>query len=130
MSFVDLVESRLPKSIATAYRRCLGGPSQAVAELKLRTDTYLDELRARAEEEEFLDLETAVQVATGCHALLGHLGEDKDAERVQAVQAAVEYFVLEDDAEDDNSLVGMDDDLQVVVVTAQVLGWELPGVVV
>ena len=42
------------------------------------------------------------------------------------MQAAVEYLVLDEDGEADESIVGFDDDLGVVRVTAEVLGWNLP----
>ena len=38
----------------------------------------------------------------------------------------MDYFLLDDDGEDDHSIVGFDDDLQVLRVTAEVLGWDLP----
>ena len=45
-----------------------------------------------------------------------------------AVQAAVTYFELEDDAEADGSVIGFDDDLQVVEATFEALGWSDGGV--
>ena len=55
--------------------------------------------------------------------LLSSVKDDTpDAERL-AIQAAVRYFVLEDDAESDlNSVIGLDDDAEVVNAVLRHLG--------
>jgi hypothetical protein len=72
---------------------------------------------------EFFDLETAKRVTDLCRGLLKALPVEPDERQHHLTQIAVNYFVLEEDAEDDNdSLIGFDDDLQVAVAVAEALG--------
>lgn len=114
----------LPSELATQYGRCLQEASRPPEALRSEVEDYLATLRRRAATDAFLDLTTAEQVARGCHELLERLGEAGDEEDHGAVQAAVAYFVLEDDAEEDGSVIGFDDDLQVVEATFRALGWD------
>lgn len=123
MRFVDRVEEALSTSVANAYRACLGMPRRTIDELEDACGAYVERLRAR--DIEFLDLGTALRVASTCRALLERLRHGADPARQAAVQAAVEYFVLENDGENDDSIVGFDDDLRVVQLTADVLGWSV-----
>ena len=88
-------------------------------------ERYVAGLRIRGRSDGFLDLDTAEKVAAGCLHLLDQLAPGMEPEPHHAVQAAVLYFVLEDDAEADDSVIGFDDDLQVLDTTAQYLGWSL-----
>ena len=126
LDLIRQVEERLSHSTAKAYRRSIQAQERSPEELGKRTERYLEELRTRAARSEFLDLSTATQVARGCLELVRRLGESPEASRHRVVQAAVDYFTLEDDAEADSSIVGFDDDLEVLLVTATVLGWDLP----
>lgn len=86
---------------------------------------YTNTLADQAQHTEFLDLETAQQAATLCHKLLAALPEDPGEEQHRLAQLAINYFVLAEDAEDDNhSLIGFDDDLQVVVAVIEELGFQ------
>ena len=123
---VERIEAQLTGEAALAYRRCSDAPLRSSAELGDSIDSYLSELESRSAETEFLDLETATRVADGCRALLSQLSDDAVPAFHRAVQACISYFVLEDDGEADSSVVGFDDDLKVVQVTAEVLGWQLP----
>lgn len=72
---------------------------------------------------EFFDLETAKRVTELCRGLLKALPVDPGERQHHLTQIAVSYFVLEEDAEDDNdSLIGFDDDLQVAVAVIKALG--------
>lgn len=126
MMLVERIAARLSGATALAYRRCLGEAVKTRPELLHEIGTYLAQLEARAGEEEFLDLATASKVAGVCRVLVDRLGLGMDEAQLRAVQAAVAYFVLEDDGEADTSIVGFDDDLEVLRVTAFVLGWKLP----
>lgn len=126
--FVLQIEARLSGSTAASYRNCIDARAKSADELEDEIHAYMDALQARAADAEFLDLETAARVAAGCRALLERLCRAPNPSLHRAVQAAVEYFVLEDDGEDDNSVIGFDDDLEVVRVTADVLGWEIPEI--
>jgi uncharacterized membrane protein YkvA (DUF1232 family) len=85
---------------------------------------YTNELTDQAHHTEFFDLETAQRTATLCHRLLAALPDNPSEEQHRLAQLAINYFVLAEDAEDDNhSLIGFDDDLQVVVAMIDELGF-------
>ncbi|NOX70578.1 MAG: hypothetical protein GXP15_15410 [Gammaproteobacteria bacterium] len=74
---------------------------------------------------EFFDRDTAERVTVLCRRLLKALPADPDEKQHHLTQLAVNYFVLEEDIEDDNeSPIGFDDDLQVAVAVTQALGLE------
>jgi uncharacterized membrane protein YkvA (DUF1232 family) len=85
---------------------------------------YTNELDKHVGNTEFYDLDTARRAATLCHKLLAALPEKPDEEQHRLVQLAINYFVLAEDANDDNhSLIGFDDDLQVVVAAIEDIGF-------
>jgi len=68
-------------------------------------------------------LETAHRVTVLCRQLLDALPANPEDKQHRLTQLAISYFVLEEDAEDDNeSLIGFDDDLQVAVAVIEELG--------
>ena len=72
---------------------------------------------------EFFDLQTANRVTVLCRRLLAALPVDPSEKQHRLTQLAISYFLLEEDAEDDNeSLVGFDDDLLVVISVIEALG--------
>jgi len=121
------VEARLPGPVGRILARFLTSPVRPLEELKGVVAEYLDELRRKARSVEFLDVATAERALDGCLRLLDAERGTQDASRQRVVQAAVEYYLLRKDAEEDTSIVGFDDDLQVIQVTAEVLGHRLEG---
>ncbi len=84
---------------------------------------YTNELEEQAEHTEFFDLSTAKRTADLCRQLLDVLPTEPDPAQHRLAQLAIRYFVLAEDAEDDNrSLIGFDDDLQVVTAAILELG--------
>jgi len=84
---------------------------------------YVEELDAQSPHTEFFDDKTAKRIASLCWKLLDALPAEPDERQHRLTQLAVNYFVLAEDAQDDNhSLAGFDDDLQVVVAAIQELG--------
>lgn len=84
---------------------------------------YVNALTNQAKHEEFLDIETAQRAAKLCEKLLAALPDRPDERQHRLAQLAIKYFILAEDAEDDNqSLIGFDDDLQVVVAVIEELG--------
>ena len=78
-------------------------------------------LQARAAREEFLDLETAERTAAACNQA-DDLAESVGTDEARTLaRAAAAYFVLEDDAEADDSVIGFDDDLRVAEAVVAVL---------
>ena len=68
-------------------------------------------------------METAHRVTVLCRQLLDALPTNPEDKQHRLTQLAISYFVLEEDAEDDNeSLIGFDDDLQVAIAVIEELG--------
>lgn len=126
MRFVIQVTGQLAGAPAEVYAALAERTPKAVAELLAGVDGYLGSLLQGSPEAEFQDLDTARRVATLCRTLVLRLQAEPDPDRHRAVQAAVDYFLLEHDGEPDGSIIGFDDDLEVVRATARALGWELP----
>ena len=124
----DAVQRSLPGEIAAPYSRCLSTEIRSVEALRGEVDRYLEALRAKGKTDAFLDLDTAEKVGAGCRRLIDLLEASGSEAAHHAVQAAVTYFELEDDAEADGSVIGFDDDLQVVEATFKALGWSDGGV--
>jgi uncharacterized membrane protein YkvA (DUF1232 family) len=99
---------------------------EALVSVKVLSDElqqYVEELDAQSPHTEFFDDKTAKRIASLCWKLLDALPAEPDERQHRLTQLAVNYFVLAEDAQDDNhSLAGFDDDLQVVVATIQELG--------
>lgn len=81
---------------------------------------YTNELQLQAQREELFDHETAKKVATLCHRLLAALPESPSERQHRLTQLAINYFVLAEDAQEDD--YSMDDDLQVVTAVIEELG--------
>ena len=82
--------------------------------------TQLDSHKANAE---FVDYDVAKHIATLCWKLLNALPDEPEEQQHRLTQLAINYFVLAEDAHDDNySLAGFEDDLQVVTAVIKELG--------
>lgn len=121
---MSAVKARLPPEIVRAYGECARAP-RPLEDLEAAVRLYLGTLRTQPPVSEFLDLETGRRVVDGCHVLLREVRKRRDHLHHRAVQAAIEYCLLRVDGQDDTSIVGFDDDLQVIRVTAEVLGLSL-----
>jgi uncharacterized membrane protein YkvA (DUF1232 family) len=84
---------------------------------------YVEELDAHSTSDEFFDRDVAKRIAALCWKLLDALPAEADERQHQLTQLAINYFVLAEDAQDDNySLAGFEDDLQVVTAVIHELG--------
>ena len=91
-------------------------------------EEYASQLGRHAKQSEFFDLETAQRTVRLCRGLLAALPPNPDEFQHRLTQLAISYFVLEEDVEDDNdSLIGFDDDWQVAVAVAEAL--EMPDLI-
>lgn len=85
---------------------------------------YVVELETHSSNAGFFDDETAKRTAALCWKLLAALPEEPDERQHRLTQLAINYFVLAEDAQDDNySMAGFDDDLAVVVAVINELGF-------
>ena len=86
---------------------------------------YVNELNTHPSSDEFFDHDIGKRVATLCWKLLRALPEKPDERQHRLTQLAINYFVLAEDAQDDNhSMAGFEDDLQVVTAVIHELGLE------
>jgi uncharacterized membrane protein YkvA (DUF1232 family) len=84
---------------------------------------YVEELDSHKANAEFVDNDVARRIAGLCWKLLEALPDVPDERQHRLTQLAVNYFVLAEDAHDDNySLAGFEDDLQVVTAVVSELG--------
>lgn len=85
---------------------------------------YVVELETHSTNAGFFDDGTAKRTAALCWKLLAALPEEPDERQHRLTQLAINYFVLAEDAQDDNySMAGFDDDLAVVVAVINELGF-------
>jgi len=84
---------------------------------------YVEELGTHSSSDEFFDHDVAKRIAALCWKLLDALPAGADEKQHRLTQLAINYFVLAEDAQDDNySLAGFEDDLQVVTAVIHELG--------
>ena len=86
---------------------------------------YVAELNIHPSNGGFFDHDVAKRVAALCWKLLDALPAEPDERQHGLTQLAINYFVLAEDAQDDNhSMAGFEDDLQVVTAVVHELGLE------
>ena len=84
---------------------------------------YVEELDAHSSNAGFFDHDVARRIAALCWKLLDALPAEPDERQHGLTQLAINYFVLAEDAQDDNhSMAGFEDDLQVVTAIINELG--------
>lgn len=120
---ISRVIVEFPEAVANVFKRLMRAPRRSRQEMRRRVSSYIVGIEARAREVDYIDVELAQSIANGCHRLIDTLDADSTEEHRCLVQAAVLYFVTEEDAEGDTtSLIGFDDDRLVVDVVGQELG--------
>jgi len=113
----------LPPRTGAALERVLETPDDG-ADLHGPVDAHLQRLQETATSRKSLDLPLARRLAGHCHGLLDSLASESTPDaRARLARAAVRYFILEEDAESDAaSILGLDDDAQVIRAVARELG--------
>jgi hypothetical protein len=100
--------------------------AEALVSVKVLSDElqqYVEVLDAHSSSDEFFDHDVANRIAALCWKLLDALPAEPDEQRHRLTQLAINYFVLAEDGQDDNhSLAGFEDDLQVVTAVVHELG--------
>jgi uncharacterized membrane protein YkvA (DUF1232 family) len=87
-------------------------------------DRYLDVIEETAKNKPHIDMKLARQIGRSCHKLLDFLAE-ADEDQHEKIFAAVEYFLLPADGDDDLAVPeGLDDDAAVVSEVARDVGRE------
>ena len=122
---ISRVVASFPETIAALFDRLMREPRRSREEMRRRVAGYLVDIESLAREVDFVDMELVERIANRCHRLIDTLDETSSEDHRRLVQAAVLYFVLDDDAESDTgSLIGFDDDRLVVDAVASELGAE------
>lgn len=112
----------IPPSAAPTFERLLSVAARDADVLRRSVDRYLETIIEAARTRTHLDIKLAAAIATSCHGLIDEL-PTASAEDVRRIVAAVEYFLLPRDGEDDLAYIdGLDDDAMVVTAVAAALG--------
>lgn len=136
MSETDISERRaelralLDDEQREVFEKLLEQEPRPLGELRDEVVAYLMHVRRAAEKSNVVDLEMAEDIAKAARALIRHFRSRRDDEEAQRlIHAAVLYFVMEEDAEEDlASVIGFDDDAEVISAVAVVL--DLPDLAV
>ncbi len=109
--------------IRAILRSLLDYPACTQQELLDDIDKYITRVRDESTRREFVDVQLAERLGTTARGLVSLLGPNTSEEHAKLIRAAVRYFFLETDAESDlNSVVGFDDDADVLNAVARFLG--------
>lgn len=120
---IDRVMGALPPRVGRIVERLVRERRISPVELHRLVSDYRSGLEGAARGGAFLDVILATQVANLLHRLVDTLQQPVTPEHHRLVQAAVRYFVFEDDAESDrDSLIGFEDDRLVAITVAAELG--------
>ncbi len=112
----------IPPSAGSTFERLLGASAREPDALRRSVDSYLEAILEAALTRAHLDTDLARKIAKSCHGLIDHLAGAQPQDRRNIV-AAVEYFLLPRDGEDDLAYAdGLDDDAMVVTAVACSIG--------
>lgn len=114
----------IPHESQALFDRLHDAPLVALEQLRAELKAYASHLEATGAANELLDATLARAIVHCCEGLL-EMSEDADEPTRRLVQAAVRYFVIEEDVEPDrDSLWGLDDDAVVCGAVASFLDRE------
>lgn len=110
----------IPHESQALFDRLHDAPLVPAAQLRAELRAYVARVTSSAESNEMLDLALCEAITRCCEGLLAELEGGVDEPTARLVQAAVRYFVVEEDVEPDGeSLWGLDDDAVVCAAVAQ-----------
>ena len=113
----------IPHESQALFDRLYDAPLVSPAELRAELRAYVARIGTAAADNEMLDGALADAITRCCEGLLDTIEEDADETTRRLVQAAVRYFVVEEDVEPDReTLWGLDDDAVVCGAVASHLG--------
>jgi len=108
---ISRVIAEFPETIAVIFKRLMRAPRRSREEMRRRVSGYIVQIESLAREVDYLDVDLAQYIANACHRLIDTLDGFSTEDHRCLVQAAVLYFVTDEDAEGDtSSLIGFDDD--------------------
>jgi hypothetical protein len=113
----------IPHESQALFDRLHDAPLVPVAELHAQLEAYAARLTATTAANDLLDAALLEAITHCCEGLLDMIDADTDEATRRLVQAAVRYFVDEEDVEPDrDTLWGLDDDAVVCGAVAYHLG--------
>lgn len=116
---MDSLPADLPPETRDAYERYIKLPQASRVLLANKLDDYMETVLHASGENEFLDYPTAQKINLALRNLLEVCTDDQ----LLHVQAAAYYFVNSDDASPDlESILGFDDDAEVLNAVCRHLG--------
>ncbi len=120
----DVELQGIPPSATSTFERLLKTTEREPAALRRSVDRYLETIIEAAVSRPHLDTDLARAIAKACHGLVDLLPGAAPVARRRIV-AAVEYFLLPRDGDDDLAYAnGLDDDALVVTAVARSLDRE------
>ena len=123
MTTIDIQFSQFDPTTRRIAEQLAGEALVSVQVLSDELQEYVEEIDSHSSNTEFFDYDVAKRIATLCWKLLAALPAEPDERQHGLTQLAINYFVLAEDAHDDNhSLAGFEDDLQVVTAVIHELG--------
>lgn len=112
----------IPDEAEALLRELLAEPPAPVDELLALTRAHLAVIAEAARRFEFIPLGMARELAEVSARLIG-LFDGFDEEERRLAQAAIRYFIVDDDADSDtSSITGLDDDAAVMNAVLEALG--------
>ncbi len=115
--------SGIPADARDLVTTLLGDDLQPVAQLRSELDAHLEAIEAARARNEYVDVSLALRLADVSRALLDEAESQGNDHARRLAQAAVRYFILDDDGENDlTSVHGLVDDAEVCNAVARALG--------
>lgn len=112
----------IPASAVGTFERLLKTTEREPAALRRSVDRYLETILEAAQSRSHIDTDIARRIARSSHGLIDLLPGASVVEK-RRIMAAVEYFLLPRDGDDDLAYEnGLDDDALVVTAVARSLG--------
>ena len=113
----------IPQAALGLWQRLMAEALIPVHELFGQVKDYQKSIHQRSSDDEGVDPALAENLIRASMRLLGTLNDATPEATRQVIQAAVRYFVIEDDADSDlDSILGLDDDAEVVNAVLRHLG--------
>lgn len=115
--------SGIPADARDLVTALLGEDLQPVARIRSELDAHLETIKAAQANNEYVDVSLALRLTDVSRALLDEAESQDSDDARRLAQAAVRYFILDDDGENDlTSVHGLVDDAEVCNAVARALG--------
>lgn len=112
----------IPKLARAVFERLMAEPLRDPDDLRREVGLYVNMLASAAQDDPSVDHELGRDIGRACDGLLAALGDATPEHARRQIQAAVRYFVTEEDGDSDLEIGGLDEDAAVVNAVAVHLG--------